>query len=162
MMRCVRGFSTLELLLVLALLALLVGLFVGNYDAIQRSLSGPEAPEVMLTRVLKEARRLASVTDANVYIKNDPDTAMVKIAGGDGKVLVHFDFAPSGVAHVQFAVLVEKGFNTKKFVAGVPTEKVAVSPDGTASRAVVTIHFSDGTRRNYASDTFTNYLTLYE
>lgn len=85
-----RGFSLIEIVVTLAIVALVAGLMVMNIGAIIQGLGTRPLPETLHDAV-QEARYQAAATKQTVFLRFDPETATFRIAGENGEELGTID-----------------------------------------------------------------------
>lgn len=88
-----RGFTLIELIIVIALMAIAGTLVVANADALLRGL-GSEAPEHTLQRAVQEARFLAASERDTTRLRYDEENGRLEIFSEDGASLAAFPVAP--------------------------------------------------------------------
>ena len=84
-----RGFTLIELIIVIALIALVGGLMVVNAEAILGGL-GDEPAERTLQKAIREARFQAASLKAPAILRYDEETALLEISTDTGQDLVSF------------------------------------------------------------------------
>ena len=84
-----RGFTLIELIIVIALIALVGGLMVVNAEAILGGL-GDEPVERTLQKAIREARFQAASLKAPAILRYDEETALLEISTDTGQDLVSF------------------------------------------------------------------------
>lgn len=77
------GFSLIEILVALALIALVSGLFVANLDTLLREL-GPDPLDRQLHRAIQEARYQAAARKETVLLRYDGETATFFLTTASG------------------------------------------------------------------------------
>jgi prepilin-type N-terminal cleavage/methylation domain-containing protein len=87
-----RGFTLIELIIVIALIALVGGLVVVNAQAILRGL-GEEPAERVFQKAVREARYQAASLKESVFLKFDGDEAAISVVSENGAVLATFRLA---------------------------------------------------------------------
>lgn len=88
-----RGFTLIELVLVIALIAVAGTLVVANADALLRGL-GSETAERTLQKAVQEARFLAASQRENTQLRFNRESGDLEILAEDGGRLAAFTLAP--------------------------------------------------------------------
>ena len=84
-----RGFTLIELVIVLALIALVGGLVVINAQAILRGL-GQEPVDRVLQKAVREARYQAAYLKESVYLSFDEEESALEVSSETGQSLARF------------------------------------------------------------------------
>ncbi len=84
-----RGFTLIELIIVIALIALVGGLVVINAQAILRGL-GQEPVERVLQKSVREARYQAASLKESVYLSFDEEESALEVTSETGQTLASF------------------------------------------------------------------------
>ena len=88
-----RGFSLIELVVVIALIALVGGLVVINAEAILRGL-GEEPVERILQKAVREARYQSASLKESTFLSYDQEAGILKITSETGESRAEFALAP--------------------------------------------------------------------
>lgn len=143
-----RGFSLVEILIVLALITVIGGLFVTNLDSIFDGLGDPPPPE-LLHKAVREARFEAASTKGTVYLSYDSESGKYKLSGQDGESIAELnsglDTEYSSDQIEFFQILPEKGLSSLNAGDGerVRIASVRFNPDRSSTPFVAKMEYDD-------------------
>lgn len=144
-----RGFTLIELVIVIALIALVGGLVVINAEAIFRGL-GEEPVDRILRKAVREARFQAAYLKEPVQLGFEEEGAVFLLTGSDGQSLADFPTGLDGTndnLDVEFEqILPEEGLNRNSRPETVEIGAVTFRPDRSSTPFQVII---DQDRRPY-------------
>jgi len=125
-----RGFSLIEIIIVVALIALIGGLVAINAQSILRGL-GEEPVEVILQKAVREARFQAAYLKDSVRLAWDEEEAAFRITSANGAVITTFPIeSGSGNMEIVFEqVLPFEGLNRSDILNTIETESLTFRPD---------------------------------
>lgn len=127
-----RGFTLIELIIVIALVALIGGLMAINAESILRGL-GDEPVERIFQKAVREARFQAAYLKESTELRYDEESAAFEIHTGSGRGLASF---PSGlepedpsVEIIFEQILPEEGLNRNSVLNTIEVSAVTFRPD---------------------------------
>ncbi len=127
-----RGFTLIELILVIGLIALIGGLVAVNAEAILRGLA-EEPPERILQKAVREARFQAAHLKQPVLLRFDEEAAAFRVRGADGSDLATFKTGLENAApplRLQFEqILPGRGMDRPDREQTAPIDAVTFRPD---------------------------------
>ncbi|NDV62507.1 prepilin-type N-terminal cleavage/methylation domain-containing protein [Puniceicoccales bacterium CK1056] len=127
-----HGFTLIELIIVIALVALVGGLVVVNAEAIFRGL-GEEPVDRILRKAVREARFQAAYLKEPVQLRFDEESVAFLLTGESGQTLKDFSTGLESSANeldVEFEQLLpEEGLNRNASPDTVEIETVTFRPD---------------------------------
>ena len=127
-----RGFTLIELIIVIALVALIGGLVVINAEAIFRGL-GEEPVDRILRKAVREARFQAAYLKEPIRLSFDEENSVFHLTGSGGQGLATFKTGEEGTSEdieVEFEqILPEEGLNRNARQETVEIEAVIFRPD---------------------------------
>jgi prepilin-type N-terminal cleavage/methylation domain-containing protein len=135
-----RGFTLIELIIVIALITLAGGLIVVNARAILSGL-GEEPVERTLQKAIREARYKAASLKEPTLLRYDEDTGMLEIFSETGAELATFK-TTSGerFPEIEFEqILPEEGLGGGSRAAFAPIDRIVFRPDRSSTPFKVTI-----------------------
>lgn len=153
-----RGFSLMEVMLVLALIVLVVSLLVVNFDSLFKGFAGGKSFQSNLESVIRTARYTAYRVHTPVYLEYDAAKRCYLIADYFGKELKSVktretkENAPKGVTF--YSLEPEKSFHGEKLPF------LTFSSDGSSNRAVIECSF-EGYQRMFKLEPFNNELVKF-
>ena len=135
-----RGFSLIELVLVIALIALAGGLIVVNAQAILGGL-GEEPVERTLQKAIREARFQAASLKESAFLRYDEESGSLQIYSETGRELAAFQTTQSDdLPEVEFSqILPEQGLSGTSREEVVTIDQVVFRPDRSSTPFRVTI-----------------------
>lgn len=152
------GFSLIEIIVTLALIALVAGLMVTNLGSVIQGLGTPPLPET-LHKAVQEARYQAAATKQTVYLRFDPETAYFRIAGENGSELgaIGTDYDPGdrAVEVVFEQILPSEGLSSLGRTERVEIPYVRFHPDRSSTPFVVNLRY-DGDASTHRYDPFSD------
>lgn len=127
-----RGFTLIELIIVIALVALVGGLVVVNAEAIFRGL-GEEPVDRILRKAVREARFQAAYLKEPVQLAFEEEGARFLLTGSGGQKLADFPTGLNGTSDnlsIEFEqILPEEGLNRNSTPETMEIEVVTFRPD---------------------------------
>lgn len=153
-----RGFTLVEMLLVLALLALLGGLVVTNIDGLMSGLGEKPLPEILRDAV-REARFQAAFTKEPAFLVYDEESSALRVITAASAELARF---PTGYDPEQdrirvkfFQILPYRGAEVTGRYDHTPTPFVTFHPDRSAMPFEVELE-ADGVTSMHRYDPFSD------
>lgn len=155
-----KGFSIIEVLIVLALIALVTGIFAVNFDVLLNSFS-KKTPEKLLHEVIREARYQASYTHSEVALLYDKKAEAFHVINENGHVLAEFkNESKYGFTFLTVPLVLYKGGMFSKVKSESSTlEGLMFNPDGSSTPANVEVTTDAGKTRLWI-DPFSNGVML--
>ena len=150
--RARRGFTLLEVLLVLVLIGLMSGLFIISLESMARTTPG-DALEAAFWSAMRHAREAAVKTREPQTISFDAKEQQFSVEGPDGAKTIHVDLdSPvenSKLDAVFTQVLPSNSFTLVRgrLVTERELPSMTVYPDGTCQPVTVEFRFPDGKSR---------------
>ncbi len=137
-----KAFTILEVLMVIALIGLVAGLFAVNFDVLLRSI-GKKRPEKILYNALCEARYQTIQQHAPVYLTFDKNqSAFIIFKEQPSKPIVQFSLE-AGIDIIFESVPPNTygggQFKTQPASAHEKLEKIAFFPDGSSTPVIITL-----------------------
>jgi prepilin-type N-terminal cleavage/methylation domain-containing protein len=127
-----RGFTLIELIIVIALIALVGGLVVINAEAIFRGL-GEEPVDRILRKAVREARFQAAYLKEPVQLSFEEEDAVFLVTGAGGQSLARFETGLEDTTndlYVEFEqILPEEGLNRNNSPETAEIDVVTFRPD---------------------------------
>lgn len=136
-----KAFTIIEVLLALALMGLVAGLFAVNFDILLNSI-GKKRPEKVLHEAICEARFQTLQEHSLIYLvfdeqkhsfliyKDTPEQPLVTMTVQEG---IRVAFEPVFPAEYKSGRFAESSHSEK------PVEKIAFSPDGSSQPVIITL-----------------------
>ncbi len=155
------GFSLIEILLVLALMAIASTVVILNFNAFSERDNGPNAFE-NLKQAVRQARFLAAKERLETQLSFDPESGSLVI-NREASVLERLQLDPSfkgrGGSEIRFyAIPSSKGLLDPADGSDAKTkiERVRFAPDGSSTPFVAEIDYGRGTPARFDFDPFSN------
>jgi Tfp pilus assembly protein PilE len=154
------AFTVIELLLVLALLGIVSGVFIHNFDAFQETFFENRTPQAVLEEAVHKARFYASREHQICHLTFSPDTKKLDIKIPGGPTLESFVLSHRNGAQNQITFLEAVENESARF--GWTTHQrenklLSFEPDGSGSHVFIKISSSDRTE-TYRLDPFSGIL----
>ena len=158
-----KGFTIVEVLLALALIALIAGLFAANFDVLLSSIQ-EKRPEKQLYNAIREARKFAIQTHQPTYLSYNNEDGFIVYKDKIKKETLHqiqseqdFELAFEPVPSEELA---RGGFRSSKKHSEKESE-ITFYPDGSSTPTVISL-IEDGQSTKIKLDPFSCSLTLLE
>lgn len=153
-----RGFTLIEIIVTLGLVALVAGLMVLNVDSIMQGLAPRPLPD-LLHKAVREARYQAASTKQTVLLRYDLDSAEFRLVGenGDelGRIETHYDPTDRGVEVAFEQVLPTRGLNNFSRTDNASIQAVRFRPDRSSTPFLARLRY-DGTSSVHHYDPFSD------
>lgn len=151
-----KGFTLLEVLLVLALLALVSTLVIANFDAIFRGFQG-EPIEDTVQKAVVEARYLAAYQKEAVFLEYNPGNATLQITNAFGDLFeeIPTKIDPATLEITFFPIRPQNGSTALTPDTLTPISRIAFHPDSSSQPAAIQIE-QDGEISTLIFDSFSN------
>lgn len=140
-----KGFSLLEIIVVIALIAMISGLVAVNYSSIIRSFTQPSI-EKSVAKALREARHQASILKDTVALRYNAQKQNFVISNRANEVLIEIasGFDPEKTkVEIRFLPLLPQKFDETEWhwiVGGEAIDAVLFSPEGVSTPFGITIN----------------------
>jgi len=153
-----RGFTLIEIIVTLGLVALVAGLMVLNVDSIIQGL-GPRPLPDLLHKAVREARYQAASTKQTVLLRYDPDTAEFQLTGENGadlgRIETHYEPSDRSVEVVFEQVLPARGLNSFNRTDNEIIQAVRFRPDRSSTPFLARLRY-EGTSSTHQYDPFSD------
>lgn len=137
-----RGFTLIELIVIIALIALAGGLVAINAESILRGL-GAEPIDRILQKAIREARFQAASLKEPVSLRYDEETGILGIFSATGTSLATFRTGPDDAARfpeIEFEqILPGRGLDDLSRLETIEIDKIIFRPDRSSTPFQVTI-----------------------
>lgn len=137
-----KGFTIIEVLLALALIALVAGLFAANFDALLTSLE-ERRPEKVLYDTIREARYQALQQHEPMRLKFDKEAeALVVFKEGEEKAVYKVDIGDRfevGFDVIGSAQMARGAFRSSSMRGGNGEDEVVFYPDGSSTPVLISL-----------------------
>jgi prepilin-type N-terminal cleavage/methylation domain-containing protein len=154
----VGGFTLIEILLVIALIAVASTLVIVNFAAfVERGAS--RAPEEVLRSAIREARFTAAADRVVTELRYDDESGSLLIDPGGASFPINADFGPDGRGEIRFYLIPPtQGLNTFSDPdrTNLETPAVSFAPDRSSSPFVAEIDLGSGTPVRLRFDPFSD------
>lgn len=137
-----KAFSVIEVLLALALIALVAGLFSLNFDRLLNSFA-QKNPDQIFHEAIRDARYQASFQGASIYLRFDEKKHKLLIQKGSSKTAlkeflledwVSFKFKERPIESFRFGRFMED-----RLFKDVKLDRLEFMPDGSSTAAIITL-----------------------
>ncbi len=147
-----QGFSLIEIIITLALIALITGLMVMNLGAVIQGLGPPPMPELM-HKAVREARFQAASEKQTVRLHFDRETASFRLTGENGSPMgvipTHYDPNDRNLAVVFEQILPTRGINGLSRQEVAPIDHVRFRSDRSSTPFRVRLQYEGNTSIHY-------------
>jgi prepilin-type N-terminal cleavage/methylation domain-containing protein len=152
------GFTLLEILLVIALIAVAVSVVILNFAAFSDR-SENTSPEEVLTAAIRKARFIAAGNRITTTLRYDEESGTLQIEPLGEEFPINTDFGPGGRGKIRF-FLIAPAVGLQPFSdpdeARLETDFVAFAPDRSASPFVAEIDLGQGSPNRLRFDPFSS------
>lgn len=153
-----RGFTLIEILLVIALIAVAASVVLINFTAFADR--GEEtSPKEVLSAAIRKARFIAAAERTTTKLRYDNESGTLQIDPSGEQFPINSDFGPEGRGEIRF-FLIEPATGMRAFSdpndAKLETTTVAFAPDRSSSPFIVEIDTGEGSPTRLRFDPFSS------
>ncbi|MFU8848113.1 MAG: Tfp pilus assembly protein FimT/FimU [Opitutales bacterium] len=152
------GFTLIEILLVIALIALASTVVILNFNAFTDR-GESTSPEEVLTAAIRKARFIAAADRVTAKLRYDQESGTLQIEPGGESFTINPDFGPDGRGEIRF-FLIPPAEGLGRFPdptrTTLRTPVVAFAPDGSSNPFLAEIDSGSGTPTRLRYDPFSS------
>lgn len=152
------GFTLIEILLVIALIALAVSVVLVNFTAFADR-EDSSSPQEVLTAAIRKARFIAAADRITTKLSYDRENGALQIDPTGDQFPINSDFGPEGRGEIRF-FLIPSAEGLSPFPepdrSTLETPAVAFAPDRSSSPFIVEINSGQGTPARLRYDPFSS------
>lgn len=152
------GFTLIEILLVIALIALSVSVVIVNFNAFADR-GENTSPEEVLTAAIRKARFIAAAERITTRLRYDDQTGRLQIDPTDEQFPINSNFGPGGRGEIRF-FLIPPAEGLRPFPdperSTLQTPAVAFAPDRSSSPFIAEIDSGSGAPSRLRFDPFSS------
>lgn len=153
-----RGFSLIEILLVIALIAVASGVVIANFTAFADR-GDTTSPEEVLREAVQQARFTAAADRVITRLRYDEESGTLEIQPSGERFEINDDFGPEGRGGIVF-YLVPPAEGLGAFPdpdrSSIETSEIAFAPDRSSSPFIAEIDSGSGTPARLRFDPFSS------